>query len=358
MDVQNNDYAQYRCRRCQIRAIDTTENPASCLCAECRNDLIKLRIPIPVWLISGVVLVAMIAAFVLAIPNMQDYGKYRRAPKQAKEGYILTALNDMVDIADKYPFDEKAAIRLADIGMQYGYYDYAAYAIDNYLVGKEVNDTDYAKLNRYIDKLDLYYATYDTAQQLAAAMNSTEDLQTYSEGMQNYYEGLKKCLGEQEYDQALVNYYLSYVTADMQEREGYLKECIQEDATYFDAYAQLANLYRREGKLELANELADRAYKINKEDYSVLRSKAILALLANELEQGLTYARNAYEIYAEGDYVIDTYIVALASNNRLEEAKQIKEEYAEEGYYFDDDMESFLAGNMTLQEYYIDEEEE
>ena len=64
--------------------------------------------------------------------------------------------------------------------MKYAYYDYAAYAIDNYLAGKEVSDSEYDKLTSYIRKLDAYYATYDLYEEigekiLSNAANTEED---------------------------------------------------------------------------------------------------------------------------------------------------------------------------------------
>ena len=83
-----------------------------------------------------------------------------------------------------------------------------------------------------------------------------------------------------------------------------------------------------------------------------IRSYATLELVEGNLAQGLDYASQAYAIYPEGDYVIDTYIVALAANGMMEEAQRLVEQY-EKDYMFDDDLYDFLDGNMTLEEYYI-----
>lgn len=74
--------------------------------------------------------------------------------------------------------------------------------------------------------------------------------------------------------------------------------------------------------------------------------------MEGNLKQGLDYALQAYELYPEGNYVIDTYIVALVANGKTEEAEELVREYEEE-YVFDDDLYAFLNGEMTLKEYYI-----
>ena len=53
--------------------------------------------------------------------------------------------------------------------------------------------------------------------------------------------------------------------------------------------------------------------------------------------------------------MVDTYAVALAANDRLEEAWELVEEYEDEGYAFDDDLYDFLDGKITLEDYYIGE---
>ena len=92
---------------------------------------------------------------------------------------------------------------------------------------------------------------------------------------------------------------------------------------------------------------------MNKEDYSVMRSYATLELVEGNLEKGLDFALKAYELYDEGNYVVDTYIVALVANGRIDEAKELAKEYEDKDYEFDEEFYSFLDGNMTLEEYYI-----
>ena len=68
----------------------------------------------------------------------------------------------------------------------------------------------------------------------------------------------------------------------------------------------------------------------------------------------MDFAGQAYGIYPEGDYVIDTYIVALAANGSMEQAKALVEAYEETGI-FDEGLYAFLDGKITLEDYYVGE---
>lgn len=124
---------------------------------------------------------------------------------------------------------------------------------------------------------------------------------------------------------------------------------------YYEAQAQIAVYYRRQGDLDKAREILEAVYATNKEDYSILRAYATLELAQGNVKDSIDYARRAYEAYPEGNYVVDTYAVALAANDRLEEAWELVEEYEDEGYAFDDDLYDFLDGKITLEDYYIGE---
>lgn len=341
------------CKRCRCRSIDRSENPDSVLCRDCREDLIRLKIPRFFYLIGGIVILLAALTFATSLRGLNNLAAYTRSRSMAEEGYVLTVLDDLLDILEDNPNNKDVAIRLADLGMKYAYYDYAAYAIDNYLTGKEVSDSEYDKLTSYIRKLDAYYDTYylyeEIAEQIFGNVSDPEDI---SKALEEFNHKLSAYVGEGGYDQALLYYYLGYMTADEQERITYLQECIRLNPYFYDAQAQIATYYRRNGELEKARQQLEEIYRVNKEDYSVLRSYATLELVEGNLAQGLDYAFQAYQVYPEGEYVIDTYIIALAANGMTEEAEILVERY-EEDYLFDDDLYDFLEGNITLQEYYI-----
>lgn len=341
------------CKRCRCRTIDRSENPESILCKDCREELIRLKIPKIFYLAGAVVLFLSVITFAASIKGLHNLGTYSKSRNIAEEGHVITALDDLLYVLEENPDNKNVAIRLADLGMKYAYYDYAAYAIDNYLAGKEVSDSQYDKLNSYIRKLDRYYATYDLYSEIAEdLLGNASDTEDVVEILDEFKRQLSAHIGDGDYDQALLYYYLGYMSSDEEERISCLQECISQNPYFYDAQAQIATYYRRNGELEKARKQLEEIYQVNKEDYSILRSYATLELVEGNLAQGLDYALQAYELYPEGEYVIDTYIVALAANGMTEEAEALVEQYKND-YLFDEDLYEFLDGETTLEEYYI-----
>ena len=170
-----------------------------------------------------------------------------------------------------------------------------------------------------------------------------------------YREKISEYIGNTKYDQALLYYYLGRMTEDGEQSIQYLKECVDINPCYYEAQALIAVYYRRQGNLDKAREILEAVYETNKEDYSILRVYATLELTEGNVEDALDYAHRAYDMYPEGDYVVDTYAVALVANDRMDEARELVSEYEDDDYYFDDDFYDFLDGKMTLEEYYIGE---
>ena len=403
------------CRRCHQRKIDRSENPESVLCRECREELIKLKVP-PVMaglgIGVGVLVLLCIAVFAVDIFRFKggmgsDYGlssyleeeedifnkaaadeeiaeaaeekskKTGRLTRQETEkedpkceeyidladaGLIITSLDGMLDELEEDSDNLSMAITLADVAMKYSYFDYAAYAIETYLAGRTVSNEAYDRITGYMDRIEVYYNTSDKIEEILDSMN--EELAGYGDeaGDEVYMQLISQChdktaeyLGNDEYDQALLYYDLAYLCQDEEERIQHLKDCIAVDKNYFDANAQLAVYYRSQGKLDDARAILEEIYQINSEDYSILRAFATLELAEGNLETGLDYAEMAYDMYSEGSYVVDTYLVALKANGLSEEAESLLKEWEDKGYVFDDDFYSFQAGNMTLEEYYIED---
>lgn len=344
------------CKKCGHRTIDRSENPDSVLCSDCREELIRLKIP-PVFYIIGAVVALLVAfTFIASIGGLRNFGTYNKSGSTAEDGYVVTALDDLLYMLEDNPDNKNIAIKLADLGMKYSYYDYAAYSIDNFLAGKEVSDSQYDKLTSYIRKLDAYYAVYDLYDEIGEEVfANVSDAEDVEKALEEFRRRLSAYIGEGGYDQALLYYYLGYMSADEEERIAYLQECIGINPYFYDAQAQIATYYRRQGELDKARKQLEEIYQVNKEDYSILRSYATLELVDGNLEQGLDYASRAFELNSEGEYVLDTLIVALAANGMREDAENLMEHVKtyKEDYEFDDDLYRFLDGTMTLEEYYI-----
>jgi len=390
------------CKRCHRRKIDRSENPESILCRDCRQELIKLKIPPVITGVSiGVAILVLISIIIigagyarLIIGRYSDdtenedtyseeadsedggYSFTNDIDMQASEvlvqgvadtGLVVTSMDRMLSSLEEDPDNMVTAIALVEIAMKYSYYDYAAYTIDNYLAGKNVSDDVYDRMTGYIDIMNKYYDTYDLINEswayyseLITALDSDEleeevKEEEYLKLIKDFHDEIETYLGDESYDQAFLYYQLAGSCQDEQERIEHLKDCIAADGNYFDAKAQLGVSYRRQGDLEEARAILEEAYAVNKEVYSVIRGLATLELTEGNLTQGLEYAKAAYDMYPEGTYVVDTYLIALMANGQMEEAQALIGEWEAQEYEFDDDFYAFQRGEMTLEEYYIGE---
>ncbi len=362
---------QELCKKCGTRYIDYSENPQSVLCKGCREEMLRLTIPKPViafCILVAVLTVVNIGIFAVDVVEFKNADGFEYAThmsdercKQYKDmadaGEVITALDSMVGILESESDNLEMAITLADVAMEYTYPDYAAWAIDNYLVGQTVSDKEIERMNGYIDELNKYYDTDEITtaicEEVYGDIGSTEE--EYIAAIQECHDRIAEYIGNDAYDQALLEYQISFFCSDEEEWIAHLENCIAINENYYDAHAQLAVNYRRNGDMAKAREILEAIYEKNKEDYALLRAYATVDLAEGNLEAALSYAEKSYEMYSEGEYVADTYIIALSANGQQEEADSLIKEWEELGYYFDDDFYSYQRGEMTLEEYYIGE---
>lgn len=345
-------YDDNLCKKCNTRRIDKSENPKSELCLECRQELIKYPIPLQLWLTMAVVAVMVIISMLRFPGVFKTYWAYQDAKQQQQEDCVYTAMNQYNIVLESYPTASSIAVDMTDMAMKYSFYDSASYIIDEYLVGKEVTDSIYNRIEGYFVTLDEYYNTYDTVDAIVADMEeSGQVLQT------SWLMGeLENLLNQPGYDKELLYYYMGWISETEEEQVDYLKKCVEINNNYPDAAAQVANYYRRNNQLTEAKAYLEPILKRFRDSPDLLRSIAILEMLDGNADQGLAYAAYAYEVNPEGEYVADTYAVALSQNGRLDEAKDLLDQNAdgEMSAYFDDETLEILEGKISLEDYYID----
>lgn len=340
------------CKKCQTRLVDKSENKDSVLCKQCREELIRYPIPKWIWLVGASILVLLALSMFTFPQNLKNYRIVEGAEIRANKGYVYSTLNALNNIAMEDPETNKVAIKIVDVAMQHGYYDFAAYALDNYLVGEDVTETEYDRLSAYSDKLDQYYNTYDAYDNMYAQISQDES--GVEEAYQEIIGQLEELLGDTYYDQPTIYYYMGYTEQDDVKRREYFETCYEMDPTYTDAASQAANSYRRAGDLENAQKLLESAYREDRESASVLRSYAVLEMLSGNTKRGLALAEEAYQQNPDEYYVADTYIMATAVNGDIEGAKTMREGFESEGYEFDDELTQYLNGECTLEDYYME----
>ena len=341
------------CRKCHVRRIDLTENNNSILCRECREE--QIRYPFPKKMIPAavIILLLLVVALIKVPKTLNCYKIYQSAKVEAHTGEIYKALIGMQQVLETYPDSVPAAEQAIELAMDYGYYDFGAYLINEYMVGKEVNDSTYAKLTMYSNKLTRYYNTYDKLEEL----NQNVDVNMSEEELLAWLkQELLACLDDPEQYPAMIYYYLGNLSSDSAEAQRYLEAGIKEDPKLTMTATALGTLKRRSGDFEGAKELYQDILKRDKTDPSALRTMGILCLLEGDKQQGLEYVRNAYEVDPEALYIKETMIIALMENGKTEEARNMKKQFDEQGEVFDEEFAGYLDGSITLHDYYVDEE--
>lgn len=317
------------------------------------KEPLKFRVP---RIIVGflIIVVALDLVCMVRFPKiLHDYKIYKTVDERIENGYTSAAIYDLYDVAKKHPNTISIMIKLVDISMENGYYDMAAYIIDTYLSGRELDNTDYNKINRYYLKLDSYYNAYDAVDQIfSTSTGQDSENNLYSDEIK---EQLNELLVHSDMDQSYLYYFIGLMETDKNKGRDYLQQCYDIDNECLDVRVQLSIINRRLGDMDKAKKYGEEALKKDKQDSGALRAMSTITLVKGDLEKGLGYAEEAYNINPEGAYIRDTYLVALYANGRSEDAQNIKKEIEGLGQTLDEDTISFLNGRMTLEEYYIGE---
>lgn len=345
------------CKQCGVRTIDRSENPHSVLCGECRQELTRLKIPGFIYAALGALMVLVGVAVYFFLPVLEDYAIFENAAVRADSGHPAAVLEGLYELNERYPASQKIAIRSADIGMKYYFYDYAGYAIDTYLAGESVDEAVYDRISGYQDRLDIYYTTLDLLTELDSVVVEEMEAGERSEEaiLTDYRDQIAAFAETGGYEQGILCYLAGLYSMDAAEQIYWLERALTAEPLYYLVEAELANAYRRQGDFDKAWELLNHAYRIDCDDAATRRSLAVMEMLDGSAEKALEYAKTAYEEYPEGTYVADTYIVALYFNNMPAEAAKLKEEWEAKEYFFDEDMTGLLAGEMTVEDYYVGE---
>lgn len=341
-----------RCGACGHGLIDRSENADSMLCSACREKYIHYPVPKLFIIFSAVIAVLMGFAFIRFPKVIKSYKIYEKAEAMAANGDIVEAIQGLHTVVEQYPGSVPVAVRLTDIAMEGGFYDDASYMLSNNLSGKKMEANIVNRMNRYIDKLDRFYNTYDTVQNMQSKFG---DDMSKEEVLETGYQYLNQLLSDPEQDKALVYYYMSMFAGDAGEARNCLEKSIAEDNNMLDAKVQLGTISRRQGDLEYAENCYNEVLLADKTYSSASRGLAIIRLLEGKKEEGLDLASKAYEQNPEGDYVWETYLIALKENAKNTDADALVKEYISKGNELDADFKSYLDGNLSLHEYYIDE---
>lgn len=339
------------CRKCGQRRIDRSKSRNSILCHQCREE--QIRYPFPKLMIPIVLVALVVIALAMSrTPQVIKYYKiYSQAERQASEGEIYPVLQNLMEVMEAYPGSVPVAEEMIDLAMEYGYYDAAAYFLNEYLVGKEVNDNTYSKIMGYTYKLERFYNTLDQMDVIAAeVLSENPDIPPY--GMLK--ERLFELLEDDNYDKTMLYYYLASFTEDQKEARGYLEESVKADGRLNEPLVLLGTNMRRSGDFDGAKECYEKVYSRDRHDAGALRALGILCLLEGEKERGLELVNQAYGENPELAYVKETLIIACLENGDNSKAEEYQTQFVNEGAEFDEEFGDYLNGRVSLYDYYVD----
>jgi len=314
----------------------------------------KKKFSVPVWVMFFFVLIVVLEVFCIQhfSDAFADYRVYATTDKRIAAGDTTAAIADLYELSTEHTSSHSVILKMIDVSMEYGYYDAAAYVMDNYLSGMNIKEPDYSRMNAYYTQLTNYNKTcaaIDVILKANSAPGASGDAD-YSAIM----DSLEALLKEPDQDYAVIHYYLGYLSVDDFEfAKNQLQQSYDMNPECFDVRVQLGVIYRRLGDYGKAEALNNEALHKNKSDSGALRSAAIIQMLEGDLEGGAITAKKAYEAYPDGTYVRATYVIALFENNQEEEALKIQNEMTAAGEKLDADTVKLLNGDITLENYYV-----
>ncbi len=323
---------------------------------EMNNPKPKKGIPIPIFIFLIVSVLLAGVSMGLFPQSFSDYKIYSEAEERTYQGETSQALEDLFSIQEAHPDSLPVTIRLLDLSMKNGYYDLAAYVFNEYLVGKELSDSQYARMMEYSRKLDSYYLTCDAIDSLFAVIEADND--DSAEALERHTEWLREEIGKLHQDReqyaAVLYYYDAMLCPDRDTQYEYLLEAYREDPELYDVRVLLGNAERSRGNMAEAYGYLNTAVRKEARDAGALRGLAVMAMLDGRPEEGLEKARQAYESDPDSLYVRETYLIALHVNGQNEKREQeiIAEIEAIQGS-LEEDTQQFLDGQLTLEDYYI-----
>jgi len=314
----------------------------------------RKRFSVPVWVMFFFILIVVLEVFCIQhfSDAFADYRVYATTDKRIADGDTTAAIADLYKLSTEHTSSHSVILKMIDVSMEYGYYDTAAYVMDNYLSGMNIKEPDYSRMNAYYTQLINYYKTCDAIDVILKANSAPQDSgDTDYSAITNSLEAM---LEEPDQDYAVIHYYLGLLSIDDFEfAKNQLQQAYDMNPECFDVRVQLGVMYRRLGEYDKAEALNNEALHKDKSDSGALRSAAIILMLEGDMEGGAASAKKAYDAYPDGTFVRETYVIALTENNQEEEALKIQNEMTSVGEELDADTAKLLNGDITLENYYV-----
>ncbi|CRZ35485.1 hypothetical protein DFR55_1431 [Herbinix hemicellulosilytica] len=350
MEVPNNLIGENNQNTNEAMNEQSSDNSMAETACDSAND-IKLKVPLPVILFLGTIIIVSVISLIKFPGILKDYRTFKTAKERVEYGETSQVLNDLHILTEKYPESLPIIIRTIEQSLENGYYEYAAYVHDTYMVGKKLTNAEYQWVETYTSWLDKYFYTTD---QVNAIINQALDYSDEETIRQEIIYNLIGLLFDENINHAVVNYFLGLYEYNTEYAINYFMDCYRDDPECYDVRVQLGNRYRRAGDYENALLYIYEALAKDKRDAGALRALSIIHMLKGDFAEGLKAAQEAYNYNPDGNYIRETYMIALNFNGNNKEAEAIKNEIIELNGQLDLDTLSLLNGDLTLEEYYLD----
>ena len=345
---------QNLCVECNRRERDLSENASSMLCGVCRRDKIKLRIPPKIRVFLIVVSAIFLFSMIEFIPALSDFRDYLEAGRHMEAREYTFAYRKYAAVLEKYRFSVPLILKTADAAASAQYIGGLAVVIDNYLMDKNLTDSEYARAKAHINLLDLYYGTYSEVDKIFAEANETftiDDDPVLS--LWFVQERLTELLSKDGIDRTYIYFLLGNMSQDYEYAVTCFKYATESDPRFTYPYAYYGNALRRTWRMDQAREVYQKAIELNACDELAWRGLGVLDLLEGQKSRGLESIRYAYQIDRYTLYVADSLIIALVENGLRDEAMALLEEIVSEGFQVEEQLQAYLDGNLSLTEYYM-----
>ena len=340
------------CANCQSREIDYAASPHSVLCRECRAEFIKLRTPNKIKLFIGVICALFLFSLYLMSATLPIYRVYVEAGRRYKSREYSLALAGYAVVLERYSDSVPVIVNTASAAMKAQQFDALAYVLDTFLIGKKVNDADYAKVMEYFDFLNSYYGTNQEIENVFKEISETPEFDDKSDIQNLIVEKLRELLTREDINKTQVYFYMGNFAGNIDESIQYLREACDQDPRVTYPFAYLGNALRRAGKLAQARQVFDDVLAIDACDFYALRGLSIVELLEGRKSEALDIISRARSLAPYGQYVPEAYIIALVENGLREEAEAYLSGLESEGYQFERDLHDYLNGDISLKQYY------
>jgi len=342
------------CSVCNFREVDFNESSSSSLCARCRRQQIELIIPAGIKVFLTVTLVIFIFSLIRFVPVLSNYRDYLSAEKQMRSREYYFALLNYYSLLEEYDYSTALAMKTADAAMSAQNIGYLAGTLELFLFDKYLNDSDYAKFMAYCDYLDDYFDTWYLIEDIFTEMNDVfGDSDDYDTMKEYVHSQLIDLLYRGDVDYTYLYFLLAETAPDIETMIKYLRLSTEWDSRCTYTYSYYGTALRRNGELDLARQVYEKALELNACDELSWRGLGVLQLLEGEMSAGLEKIRYAFDIDPYGLYVANSLIIALCENGLSEEAMAVYDWYTSENFEITEDLQEYLDGKIDLWQYYM-----